>query len=159
MLLISVKLTFPPAASTSAKPAATSQILIPSSKYESKLPQATFANEREADPIIRIFLNDFSYEEIFSRQLKVLGKKGDLLVAISASGNSPNLVKAFGTAKECSIKTVALTSFDGGKLKEMADEVVHVPAERGEYGPAEDAHLIINHLIGAYINRLVKTEN
>ena len=109
--------------------------------------------------IISAVGNDFSYEEIFSRQLKVLGKKGDLLVAISASGNSPNLVKAFGTAKECSIKTVALTSFDGGKLKEMADEVVHVPAERGEYGPAEDAHLIINHLIGAYINRLVKTEN
>lgn len=109
--------------------------------------------------IISAVGNDFSYEEIFSRQLKVLGKKGDLLVAISASGNSPNLVKAFETAKECSIKTVALTSFDGGKLKEMADEVVHVPAERGEYGPAEDAHLIINHLIGAYINRLVKTEN
>lgn len=109
--------------------------------------------------IISAVGNDFSYEEIFSRQLKVLGKKGDLLVAISASGNSPNLVKAFEIAKECSIKTVALTSFDGGKLKEMADEVVHVPAERGEYGPAEDAHLIINHLIGAYINRLVKTEN
>ena len=109
--------------------------------------------------IISAVGNDFSYEEIFSRQLKVLGKKGDLLVAISASGNSPNLVKAFETAKECSIKTVALTSFDGGKLKEMADEVVHVPAEKGEYGPAEDAHLVINHLIGAYINRLIKTEN
>jgi len=97
--------------------------------------------------IISAVGNDFSYEEIFSRQLKVLGKKGDLLVAISASGNSPNLVKAFETAKECSIKTVALTSFDGGKLKEMADAVVHVPAERGEYGPAEDAHLIINHIL------------
>ena len=54
--------------------------------------------------IISAVGNDFSYEEIFSRQLKVLGKKGDLLVAISASGNSPNLVKAFETAKECSIK-------------------------------------------------------
>jgi D-sedoheptulose 7-phosphate isomerase len=109
--------------------------------------------------IISAVGNDFSYEEIFSRQIKVLGEKGDLLVAISASGNSPNLIKAFETAKECAIKTIALTSFDGGKLKEMADEVVHVPTEKGEYGPAEDGHLIINHLVGAYLNRFIKTES
>ena len=131
-------------------------LAIGTNSYKNTFPVISLCDN---NAIISAVGNDFSYEEIFSRQLKVLGKKGDLLVAISASGNSPNLVKAFETAKECSIKTVALTSFDGGKLKEMADEVVHVPAEKGEYGPAEDAHLVINHLIGAYINRLIKTEN
>lgn len=100
--------------------------------------------------------NDFGYDDIFLRQLQTLAEEGDLLVAISASGNSPNLVKAFEYAKGSGIKTIALTAFDGGKLKEMAEEGIHVPTEEREYGPAEDAHLILNHLVGAYLNRLVK---
>jgi D-sedoheptulose 7-phosphate isomerase len=101
--------------------------------------------------------NDFGFEDIFSRQLRVQGKKGDVLVAISASGNSPNLIKAFGVARSMEIKTVALTAFDGGKMREMADEGVHVPTAPKEYGPAEDAHMILNHLVGAYLMRHVRT--
>ena len=100
--------------------------------------------------------NDFGYDEIFVRQLRVLGKKGDLLICISASGNSKNLINAFQYAKSVGIKTVALTAFDGGKIKSMADEGVHVPTEFKEYGPAEDAHMILDHLVSAYLMRYIK---
>lgn len=100
--------------------------------------------------------NDFGYEEIFDRQLRVLGRKGDVLVAISASGNSPNLIRAMDYAKSAEIKTVAITAFDGGKMKNMADMGVHVPTEMKEYGPAEDAHMVLDHLIGSYLMRIVK---
>lgn len=100
--------------------------------------------------------NDFGYEDIFSRQLKALGKRGDVVVAISASGNSPNLVKAFEAARVAGIKTVALTAFDGGKLRKMADEGVHVPTEPKEYGPAEDAHMVLDHLAANYLMRVIR---
>lgn len=106
-------------------------------------------------PIITAIGNDFGYDQIFSRQLQVLGKKGDVLVGISASGNSPNLVKAFEYAKSAGIETIAITAFDGGKLKEMADHSVHVPTGMKEYGPAEDAHMILDHLVGAYLMRYI----
>jgi D-sedoheptulose 7-phosphate isomerase len=100
--------------------------------------------------------NDFGYEDIFSRQLRVLGRKGDVVVAISASGNSPNLLKAFEAAKAAGISTVALTAFDGGKMKSMADAGVHVPTGPKEYGPAEDAHMVLDHLVGAYLTRAIR---
>ena len=107
-------------------------------------------------PIITAISNDVGYEEIFVRQLRVLGKKGDVLVGISASGNSPNLLRAFEYALSAGIKTVAITGFDGGKLKAMAEEGIHVPTEPKEYGPAEDAHMVLDHLVGAYLMRLVQ---
>jgi D-sedoheptulose 7-phosphate isomerase len=105
--------------------------------------------------IITALGNDFGYEDIFVRQLQVLGRKGDVVVGISASGNSPNLIKAFEHAKAVGIKTVAITAFDGGKLKPMADEGVHVPTDPKEYGPAEDAHMVLDHLVGAYLMRAI----
>ncbi len=102
--------------------------------------------------------NDFGYEEIFVRQLRVLARKGDVLIGISASGNSPNLLKAFDYAREAGIKTVAITAFDGGKMKLQADEGVHVPTGPKEYGPAEDVHMVLDHLVGAYLMRFVRTE-
>lgn len=107
-------------------------------------------------PIITAIGNDFGYEEIFVRQLRVLGKPGDVLVAISASGNSPNLLKAFDHARSAGIRTVAITAFDGGKMKSAADEGIHVPTGPREYGPAEDAHMVLDHLVGAYLMRLVR---
>lgn len=102
--------------------------------------------------------NDFGYDEVFVRQLRVFGRRGDVVVGISASGNSSNLVRAFEYAKSAEIATVAITAFDGGKIKEMADECIHVPTRLKEYGPSEDAHLILNHLVGAYLMRLIKAE-
>lgn len=107
-------------------------------------------------PIITAIGNDFGYEEIFVRQLRILGRQGDVLVGISASGNSPNVLRAFDHARSSGIKTVAITAFDGGKMKAMADEGIHVPTEPKEYGPAEDAHMVLDHLVGAYLMRYVK---
>lgn len=108
--------------------------------------------------VITAIGNDFGYEEVFVRQLQALGKSGDVLVAISASGNSLNLIRAMEYAASASIKTVAITAFDGGQMKKIADEVVHVPTGPKEYGPAEDAHMVIDHLVGAYLIRVVQNE-
>lgn len=108
--------------------------------------------------IVTAIANDFGFEEIFIRQLKVLAKAGDVVVGISASGNSPNLVRAFEYAKSAGIESVAITAFDGGKMKKMRDAGIHVPTGPKEYGPAEDAHMVIDHLVGAYLIRLVRAE-
>jgi D-sedoheptulose 7-phosphate isomerase len=105
--------------------------------------------------IITALGNDFGYEEIFVRQLRILGRAGDVVVGISASGNSPNLIRAFDFAKSAGIKTVAITAFDGGKMKQIADECIHVPTALKEYGPAEDAHMVLDHLVGAYLMRFI----
>jgi D-sedoheptulose 7-phosphate isomerase len=107
--------------------------------------------------IITAIANDFGYQDIFVRQLRMLGKPGDVVVGISASGNSPNLLSAFEYAKSAGIKTVAITAFDGGKLKAIADAGIHVPTAPKEYGPAEDAHMMLDHLVGAYLMRIVKS--
>ena len=102
--------------------------------------------------------NDFGYDQIFVRQLRVYAKKGDVLVGISASGNSVNLINAFDFAKTVGIKTVAITAFDGGKMKSIADEGIHVPTEEKEYGPAEDAHMILDHLVSGYLMRYINND-
>ena len=106
--------------------------------------------------VITAIANDDGYEKIFSQQLQVLLKKQDVVVAISASGNSPNLLDAIDTAKKMNTITVGISAFDGGKMKEMVDISVHVPTEKGEYGPAEDAHMVLDHLVSNYLMRLVR---
>jgi len=108
--------------------------------------------------VITAIANDDGYENIFSRQLGVLLKKDDVVVAISASGNSKNLLTAIDTAKQKGATTIGLTAFDGGKLKEMVDISVHVPTNKGEYGPAEDGHIVLDHLVGSYLMRFVKDQ-
>ena len=107
--------------------------------------------------VITAIANDDGYEKIFSQQLQVLLKKQDVVVAISASGNSPNLLDAIDTAKKMNTITVGISAFDGGKMKEMVDISVHVPTEKGEYGPAEDAHMVLEHLVSNYLMRLVRS--
>jgi D-sedoheptulose 7-phosphate isomerase len=107
-------------------------------------------------PVITALGNDFGYEDIFVRQLRILGKRGDVVIGISASGNSPNLLKTFEYARSAAIKTVAITAFDGGKMKTIADEGIHVSTGPKEYGPAEDAHMVLDHLVGAYLMRYVR---
>jgi D-sedoheptulose 7-phosphate isomerase len=99
--------------------------------------------------------NDYGYDQVFAQQLRVYGQKGDLLVGISASGNSPNLLRAFEVGRDLGLMTVSITAFDGGKLKKIADHSVHVPTNAGEYGPAEDAHLILDHLITHYFQSVL----
>ncbi len=106
--------------------------------------------------VITAIANDDGYENIFSRQLGVLLKKDDVVVAISASGNSKNLLMAIETARQKGAITVGLTAFDGGMLKKMVDVSVHVPTNKGEYGPAEDGHMVLDHLVSSYLIRFVK---
>lgn len=102
-------------------------------------------------PMLTALANDFGYEEVFVRQLRTQMQAGDVVVAISASGNSPNVLAALEHANERGGVTVALTGFDGGALAELAQTVVHVPTNSGEYGPVEDLHLIVDHLVVAYL--------
>jgi D-sedoheptulose 7-phosphate isomerase len=91
--------------------------------------------------------NDEGYPEVFVNQLKVHHRPGDLLIAISASGNSPNILKAAQWVKAQGGKVLGLVGFDGGRLKGLCDVALHVETEKGEYGPVEDVHLVLNHLI------------
>jgi D-sedoheptulose 7-phosphate isomerase len=109
----------------------------------------------DSNAIITAVGNDFGYEEVFVRQLRILGQPGDVVVGISASGNSENIIKTFEYAKKIGMKTVGISAFDGGVLKNIADEGIHIPTGNKEYGPAEDAHMILDHLVGAYLMRIV----
>jgi D-sedoheptulose 7-phosphate isomerase len=108
--------------------------------------------------IITAIANDDGYEQVFVKQLQALMQPGDVLVAISASGNSPNLVRAVEYANALGNITVGFTGFDGGRLKQLCKLAVHVATERGEYGPVESAHGVLVHLIGNYLLKCVERE-
>lgn len=102
--------------------------------------------------------NDFGYNQIFRKQLETTLEGGDLLVLISASGNSENLVEAVRFATERGNTTIGLLGFDGGKLSGLCTKALVVKTRGGEYGPVEDVHMILDHLISSYFIRLVRTE-
>ena len=105
---------------------------------------------------ITAIANDMDYSSIFAQQLKLLGKQEDLLIVISASGNSDNLIKALEVASALGMQSHSLTGFDGGKLKQLTvGRNIHVETPKGAYGLVEDAHLAICHIITECI-RLVK---
>jgi D-sedoheptulose 7-phosphate isomerase len=89
--------------------------------------------------------NDFSFDEIFSRQVEALGRAGDVLFVHTTSGNSPNCLRAIAAAKALGMRTVALTAKDGGKVKGMADLTLIVPTTRTDR--AQELHLAIQHAI------------
>jgi len=92
--------------------------------------------------------NDLKYECVFQQQLDLLGRKGDLLILISASGNSKNLISAVKSSQRIGMTSFSLTGFDGGELKQLTCEAnIHVPSQLGEYGLVEDAHLAICHMV------------
>lgn len=89
--------------------------------------------------------NDYGYEKVFSRQLRGIGKAGDVLVGISTSGNSKNIIDAFLVAKEKGIKTVAFTGILGGKMKEIADICLNVPSDITNN--IQEMHIASGHII------------
>ena len=95
--------------------------------------------------------NDEGYENIFVGQMRALFSAGDVLVAISASGNSANVVKAIEYANSNGGITVGLVGFDGGKLKSMCQHCVHIKTMKGDYAPVEDIHLILAHIVSTYL--------
>lgn len=97
--------------------------------------------------IFSAIANDFSYEEVFSRQIATICESGDLLILISASGNSKNLLDALRQAKKMKIRTSAIVGFDGGELKNLVEIPIHAKTRMSDYGPAEDFALVVNHAI------------
>src|SRR4051794_25541465 len=95
--------------------------------------------------------NDLGYENVFSEQLKNLIRPGDLLIAISASGNSPNVLNAIRYAQRQCAEVVGLLGFEGGEAARLADLSIVVPCDH--YGVVEDVHLIINHILVDYFGR------
>jgi D-sedoheptulose 7-phosphate isomerase len=88
--------------------------------------------------------NDLGYDNVFVEQIENLLQPGDLLIAISASGNSPNVVRAAEFARAHGGKVLALVGFTGGRLLALAEVAVHLRSS--DYGPVEDGHLILNHI-------------
>lgn len=91
--------------------------------------------------------NDEGYHRVFSGQLENFARPGDVLVVISASGSSPNLVDAVDLARRRGVVTVGLLGFDGGRLKDQVDERLWVESPIGAYGPVETAHAVLCDLL------------
>jgi D-sedoheptulose 7-phosphate isomerase len=99
--------------------------------------------------------NDHGYEHVFTEQLKHFFCAGDVLLGISASGNSRNVIEAFEYAKTAGGRTIGVTGFTGGKIRELAECAIYIPSD--EYGPVEDVQLMVNHLITEYFRKLVRS--
>ena len=107
-------------------------------------------------PTLTAIANDLGYENIFSFQLEKYGKENDVLVCISSSGDSLNIIKAIKMAKRKDMKTISLVGFTGGKAKTLSDNFIHISNEN--YGVVEDIHHIIMHILAQFI-RLKNLKN
>jgi len=96
-------------------------------------------------PLFSAYANDYGYEHVFAEQLAGLVRSGDVVIAISGSGNSANVLNAIKLARSAQAVTIGLTGFDGGKLKDLVDICLHVPCNCMEQ--VEDIHLMLEHLI------------
>jgi len=101
-------------------------------------------------PVVTAIANDIGYENIFYMQMRGLLASKDLVIAISCSGNSPNIIKTVDYAKSLGCKIIGITGFEGGALKKISDVNFHVSAPKGEYGLVEDIHMILDHIIYSY---------
>jgi phosphoheptose isomerase len=95
--------------------------------------------------------NDFGFEKVFETQIAYRGRAGDVLLAISSSGNSPNILAAVRAAHEAGLSTIGLSGFGGGKLRNIVQVPIHVGANN--YGIVEDAHQSVMHVLAQYIAR------
>ncbi|MBP6978520.1 MAG: D-sedoheptulose 7-phosphate isomerase [Lentimicrobiaceae bacterium] len=93
--------------------------------------------------------NDYSFDEVFSRLLKGSARKGDVLIALSSSGNSRNVIHALHTARESGIITVGLTGASGGKMRPLCDHLIHVPSS--DTPRIQEAHILIGHIICQWV--------
>lgn len=117
-----------------------------------------FRNDRKALPAVSIsdashiscVGNDYGYDKVFSRYIEALGNNGDLLLAISTSGNSKNIIEAIHAAKQKGMKVIALTGKDGGKIKDLCD--VEIRAPFSDYADrAQEIHIKVIHCLIEYV--------
>jgi D-sedoheptulose 7-phosphate isomerase len=96
-------------------------------------------------PLITAWANDTSYENVFAEQVRTWTQPDDLVLAISGSGNSPNVLRAVTVARECGAYTIGLAGFQGGKLKALVHECIVVPSDNMQQ--IEDVHMVIGHVL------------
>src|SRR5437868_10489997 len=106
--------------------------------------------------LLTAWANDEGYETVFAEQLKALGKPGDVLVVISVSGNSPNIVSALRAARGQGMETIGLLGRDGGQAVALVDDAIVVSCS--EYGHVESAHLVLGHLLAEWFKEHIARE-
>jgi D-sedoheptulose 7-phosphate isomerase len=105
-------------------------------------------------PLLTALSNDFSYDAVFEKQLEIIFSPGDAVLAISASGNSRNVLNGVRFAREQGGRVISLTGFDGGKLLSLSDANIHVPFN--EFGLVEDIHLLLGHIIMTCMKKFIE---
>jgi D-sedoheptulose 7-phosphate isomerase len=108
-------------------------------------------------PLMTALANDLAYKDIFSEQLADLAQRGDMVLAISGSGNSPNIVQGLEEARKIGLRTLVLTGFAGGRVKSLADLCLIVPSDNMQH--IEDAHLCASHAIFRAIRHRMANAN
>ena len=101
--------------------------------------------------LLTAIANDYGYEDSFAYQLRAQSRPGDVLVVISSSGRSPNIVRALQWACDNDLRTIALTGFDGGGARSLAEVAIHVDSTN--YGIVEDLHQSVMHALAQYIRQ------
>ena len=104
-------------------------------------------------PTLTAYANDLSYDEVFVEQLRNFLEPGDLVIAISGSGNSRNVLKAVEYANRSGAITLGLTGYDGGELRRMAQHGVHIPI--ADMQVTEDLHMVLDHLCYAVLGKIL----
>ncbi len=97
--------------------------------------------------------NDYSFDEIFSKQIKALGRSGDIFIAISTSGNSPNIIKAVEAAREIGIKVIGLTGKGGGELAPLSDILLNVETETT--ARIQEVHITVIHILCSLVDEML----
>ena len=123
-------------------------------KDRAALPAIAFSDPSQ----LTCIANDFGYDEVFARSVEAYGNPGDLLVAISTSGNSPNVLRAVAVAKEKGVKTVALLGKGGGELKDQVDVPILVP-HAGTSDRIQEVHIKVLHITIEAVERALHPEN
>jgi D-sedoheptulose 7-phosphate isomerase len=101
--------------------------------------------------------NDISYDEIFSYQIEALAQKDDILIALSGSGNSPNIIKAIQTAQLIGMKNFAILGYYGGRYLEIADNSIHIPINDMQI--SEDMQLVVGHMIMQWLRQRLLSDS
>jgi len=113
--------------------------------YEPEQPRLKVISLVDSLARLTAYANDEGYENVFSEQLLSLAEAGDIAIAISCSGNSPNVLKGIQTARQMGLKTIGLTGYEGGELEKMVD--ICLVAASGSMERIEDIHLVVNHIL------------
>lgn len=108
--------------------------------------------------VITAISNDVGFDQVFLGQLKIHFRKNDLIIILSASGNSKNLIKTINWIKNNKGYVFSIVGFDGGKLKKISNNFLHIKSYNGEYGPVEDIQLIINHIFAHWFQKIFKAK-